>query len=194
YITSPIVARSMMKDPEVRDNLLATGPPGSRGTGRLSRDAKPRSPEGIHAPGPDLSIGGVFRSAAMLKGVDPSKLQAQLGNMKLKPQDAADIGHLHVGLTLMARQAQQLGVTAGVLGPDKAKKGDHVRPPAGAVAPEAAGLPVDETYNYLALMKRYVIYGPSLGMTNGVANPGQVLGPLTAVPPAAGLPTVFKAS
>ncbi|GFH17152.1 uncharacterized protein HaLaN_13718, partial [Haematococcus lacustris] len=91
YITSPIVARSMMKDPEVRDNLLATGPPGSRGTGRLSRDAKPRSPEGIHAPGPDLSIGGVFRSAAMLKGVDPSKLQAQLGNMKLKPQDAADI-------------------------------------------------------------------------------------------------------
>lgn len=31
--------------------------------------------------------------------------------------------------------------------------------------PEAVGLPVDEQYNYLVMLRRYILYGPSLGIT-----------------------------
>jgi hypothetical protein len=44
---------------------------------------------------------------------------------------------------------------AGLVGAERARRGEGNRPPAGYVAPEAAGLPVDDSYNYLALMKRW---------------------------------------
>ncbi len=43
---------------------------------------------------------------------------------------------------------------AGLVGADRARRGDTSKLPAGYVAPETAGLPVDDTFNYLALMKR----------------------------------------
>jgi hypothetical protein len=41
-----------------------------------------------------------------------------------------------------------------------------VKPFAGAVAalPEAAGLPYDESYYYLCLLRRSIVYGPTLGL------------------------------
>jgi len=34
-----------------------------------------------------------------------------------------------------------------------------------AVLPEAAGLPYDEAYGYLCLLRRYIVYGPSLNLS-----------------------------
>jgi len=73
YIMSPIVARSVMKDPETRHKMFSTMQPSD--SARARRD-----------------VGNVFKSAAMLQGVDPSKLAAELPSMKASKETASEIG------------------------------------------------------------------------------------------------------
>jgi len=138
FIQSPIVARSMMKDPETRQKVLHISTTPSLGDHREQR----------------RKIGNVFRSTAMLKGVDPSKLVADLASGRIKGGDNTDIG---------------------LMSAEKSRKGDAVRVH-GMAAPEAAGLPADDAFNYLALMKRYVMYGPSLGLQPAATSPGAASG------------------
>lgn len=46
-----------------------------------------------------------------------------------------------------------------------------LKPFQGAVAslPEAAGLPYDEGYAYLCLLRRYILYGPTMGLATSPA-------------------------
>lgn len=57
-----------------------------------------------------------------------------------------------------------LGPTATTPGP----RSSTLKPFQSTVAslPEAAGLPYDENYAYLCLLRRYVIYGPQLGLAS----------------------------
>lgn len=59
----------------------------------------------------------------------------------------------------------------GLLPADRSYR-DRRTAPRGVVAPESIGLAADDTFNYLALLKRYVLYGPMLGMVPGAAGPG----------------------
>lgn len=54
---------------------------------------------------------------------------------------------------------------AGLVPEERAYRANKSKPPSGVVAPETAGLPVDDAFNHLALLRRYVVYGPTLGMT-----------------------------
>lgn len=96
----------------------------------------------------------------MLKGIDPSRLATELGNMKMKASDAAELGgcldaHCHAlpACTHVPNHGLHL-VSTGLVGADRARRGEGTKPPTGYIAPETAGLPVDDAYNYLALMKR----------------------------------------
>jgi len=127
YVMSPIVARSMMKDPDAKRSLFKS----------IAKEGKPEMRR-------DVSV--VFKSAAMLKGIDPTKLASELGSMQ------------------MSAEAQ---AAMGLISADKAWKSDRIKAPTGIVAPEAAGLPVDDAYNHLALLKRYILYGPQMGLAAG---------------------------
>ncbi len=63
----------------------------------------------------------------------------------------------------------------GLLPADRSYR-DRRTAPRGVVAPESIGLAADDTFNYLALLKRYVLYGPMLGMVPGAAGAGQSAG------------------
>lgn len=123
YIQSPIVARSLMKDPEAREKMFQ-----SLKEGEESHAAR--------------KISAVFKLAAATKGVDVMHLKDEV--RKLKPTES--------GLASM-----------GIVGDDKRRR--HAAP--GLLAPEAVGLPMDDGYNFLALLKRYIMYGPSLGLGGG---------------------------
>lgn len=54
-----------------------------------------------------------------------------------------------------------------------------------AALPEATGLPYDDSYAYLCLLRRYVLYGPSLGMTmstTGYYRGGSITGSIATAP------------
>ena len=45
----------------------------------------------------------------------------------------------------------------------------NAKPAQGISLPEAAGLPVDETFTFLSVIKRYILHGAQLGMPAGGA-------------------------
>lgn len=55
--------------------------------------------------------------------------------------------------------------------PGHARASTIAKPFQGVVAslPEAAGLPYDENYAYLCLLRRSVLYGPTMGLPTGPA-------------------------
>lgn len=62
--------------------------------------------------------------------------------------------------------ASAAAAAAGLSGTSRAST---IKPFQGLVAalPEAAGLPVDENYAHLCLLRRSVLYGPTLGLPTG---------------------------
>eukprot|EP00798_Chlamydomonas_sp_ICE-L_P007997 gene7997-1224_t len=130
YISPPVVSHALMKDPEARYNMYKTmnNPGKDKGKGGMLKSDDVRR-----------SIGAVFRSTAMLHGVDTSKLPSALEKMSM-----GEVGKSGVGIMCV----------------DRAYKQDRIKGPSGTVAPEAASLPADDTFNYLALLKRYIIHGP----------------------------------
>uniref|UniRef100_A0A7R9YXI8 Uncharacterized protein n=1 Tax=Chlamydomonas euryale TaxID=1486919 RepID=A0A7R9YXI8_9CHLO len=121
YITSPIVSRSMMKDPEQRKTVLRA--------------------EAAHESSKQLK--NVFRTAAMVHGVNVVAMQANgVADMTL-PEDAE--------------------AELGIVDASKARRHDK-KMPRGPHVPEAAGLPVDDQFMHVVMLRRYVLHGPSLGL------------------------------
>lgn len=108
---------------------------------------------------PRATLGRAFRSVATARGIDVSGLKEHLGSMRLGGGDTA--------------AADQLGL----MSQERSYKDRRVQPK-GVLAPESVGLAADEQFNYLCLLKRYVQYGPTLGMAPGAAG-------LTGLPPPA---------
>lgn len=137
FIQSPIVARSLMKDPEAREKLFQS-----------------LREQNEDTPGHKLS--NVFKGVAQIKGVDTTNLKQEI--RKLKPTES---GLASVGIVTEA-------------GDRRSRRTVNVP---GLLAPEAVGLPLDDGYNYLALLKRYILYGPSLGLGSGGMMPGMYVPP-----------------
>eukprot|EP00798_Chlamydomonas_sp_ICE-L_P027098 gene27098-2322_t len=141
YISSPVVSRALMKDPEARENMF------KEQKKLMERNTERKAGTTPNATGVRKNIGAVFRSTALLNGVDTSKLAENLQTMSMGESAKAELGMVDKEHAVTQRSRAL---------------------PKGAIAPEAAGLPVDESYNYLAFMKRYIIHGPGMGL----AQPG----------------------
>ena len=97
----------------------------------------------------ETRLSAMFKSTAMLKGVDMTSLKSELLGMKFPESEQTKFGF----------QTSDRSYKGGPGG------GNSLKPQHPAVmVPEAAGLPVDEQYTYLTMMKRYVVYGPTLGL------------------------------
>jgi hypothetical protein len=121
YIQSPIVARSMMKDPELRKKMFK-----DMDATEEAREANilRRSSRAPHATD-DVEEGSTKEAEA---GPNSSGASITGGHPRYGAKSA-------VGISL----------------------------------PEAAGLPVDETFTFLSILKRYIVHGPQLGMVPGAA-------------------------
>lgn len=118
FVSSPIVARSMMKDPEARKTILKKSLDSANGKEKKS-------------------IANVFKAGAMLRGIDPSKLRDKVKTMQMGSEAKKGLG------IETDRKA-----TKNLL---------HQR-----MAPESAGLPVDDAFNQLANIKKVILgaYAP----------------------------------
>lgn len=75
-------------------------------------------------------------------------------------------------ISIAAAPSPAAAAAGGTPGP----RASTIKPFQGVVAslPEAAGLPYDEHYAYLCLLRRSVLYGPTLGLPTGP--PGNIVG------------------
>lgn len=77
----------------------------------------------------------------MLRGVNPEKLAENMTNKSMVMKSTIDVG---------------------ILG----SEGRHRKPDkqqTSMITPESMGIPADEAYQFLTLIRRYLLHGPSLG-------------------------------
>ncbi|KAF8067329.1 FOX1 [Scenedesmus sp. PABB004] len=172
-VTSPLVARSLLADPAERGALLALTLPPSRdkggaggrgeGSGRAGGPA-PRSRPGLTLPRP-----GAAAAASAAARTPGGAAREEAGS----PHAAAAVGRLPPPAS--PRAAHAASAPVALAGPAAASPGapraSVLRPLQSTVAslPEAAGLPLDETYAYLCLLRRYMLFGPTLGLATAPA-------------------------
>lgn len=172
-VSSPMVARSLLADPVEREALLAL--PYSRSP--KTKGGLEMGPHlGTHAT-PDngwlrqvaslsscghgvlLLAGGASKPAAGIPGTGTAADGA--GGSSNSPRlAAAGSSTLHPSSSISSAACTVASTPAG------ARASTIGRPFQGVVAalPEAAGLPYDEQYTYLCLLRRSVLYGPTMGL------------------------------
>ncbi|GIL44955.1 hypothetical protein Vafri_2395 [Volvox africanus] len=99
-----------------------------------------------------VKVAKAFRSMAAAKGVDVNGIKENLQNLKADAQAAESLG---------------------LMPAERSYRSDRRTAPRGILAPESIGLAADEQFNTLALLKRYILYGPLLGFAAPNGAPGQ---------------------
>ena len=108
------------------------------------------------------TIASVFKMGAMMRGIDPTKLKDQIKTMEMSKEAKASLG------IETDRKA-----TKNLL---------HQR-----LAPESAGLPVDDNFNQLANIKKVILGAYSPGFPLAPVSATSTLPPIPASPHAATL-------
>ncbi len=175
-VTSPIVARGLLADPAERDKFL-TLPKATRGRQQSSGGGGgggggPGGAAPLLAPSAGAAAAKGWRAGALLagaagplSGAPTPRTASTLAAGGPAASSAAAQQPPPWASSFSARQSA-IGVPAGAVGTAKGLQA------AVAALPEAFGLPQDDQMAYLILLRRSVIYGPSLGLPLGGPGPG----------------------
>uniref|UniRef100_A0A383W4U4 Uncharacterized protein n=1 Tax=Tetradesmus obliquus TaxID=3088 RepID=A0A383W4U4_TETOB len=186
-VSSPMVARGLLADKAERDALAAAqssrAPSTAPQTGRSVGAVK----AAMAAHGMDLSA---VATPAALKQLQPTAGTLNAAGILTRQDDST----IAAAAAAAAAAAQAPGVsgssprqpavgsgTGSVVGASPGPRSSTLKPFQSTVAslPEAAGLPYDESYAYLCLLRRYVIYGPQLGLATAPPVAGRSMASMT---------------
>jgi len=188
-VTSPIVARGLLADPAHRDELLSLphtkarrqGGAGTGGVRNLSSQRKQRF--GPSSAGADLDGGRGVELRALL--TTPGGSGAGAGNSGGRawrsgvgaagsgaPTPRADSKTVSSSTPAAAARQSMVGVVSGSAAAGLGTSSTKGLQGIAAALPEALGLPMDEQSAYLILLRRHVLYGPTLGLAVPAAAAG----------------------
>jgi hypothetical protein len=134
------------------------------------------APDAVAGNEPGTPHGGGGMSAAGLNPITPrSTFAAQSAaavSMTAGGPGTAQYGQGGASMSVPATPGALTGTSSA-----SAARASTMKPFQGVLAslPEAVGLPYDEAYAYLCLLRRYLLYGPTLGLAGrgpGAGGPG----------------------
>eukprot|EP00775_Hariotina_reticulata_P005262 gene5262-5497_t len=170
-VSSPLVARSLLADPAERDALLAV--PFTRKNRRPQLGGMLSGVDGLIQPSGASAATSVAFMNKQAKSLLATQGRGQGASAAPEPHSPLE-PLLPSAATMVSPSIAAASSLAAAAGSAAPRSAAALKPAQSAIAvlPEAAGLPYDETYGYLCLLRRYVVYGPSLNLPT--SNPAAV--------------------